>query len=63
MKLRYNHLGYLPEAPKRILVTDSDINTFSILDGDNQVVFMGPLVENGLWDHTGEWVRVGTFLR
>ncbi|MFA6341784.1 MAG: glycoside hydrolase family 9 protein [Fibrobacteraceae bacterium] len=61
MKLRYNHLGYLPEAPKRILVTDSDINTFSILDGDNQVVFTGPLVENGLWDHTGEWVRVGDF--
>jgi hypothetical protein len=61
MKLRYNNIGYLPGAFKRVLVTDGDYTSFSLLDTENQVVFTGLLVESGVWDHTGESVRVGDF--
>ncbi len=60
-ELRYNHIGYATKAPKRILVTDSDAETFLLLDSKGKKVFEGPLLYNGKWGPTGESVRVGDF--
>ncbi|SHK67212.1 glycoside hydrolase family 9 protein [Fibrobacter sp. UWEL] len=67
--VRYNHLGYTPEASKTFFV---DVNafpckgSFSILDEQGKVVFEGSLREGsfghkGICDYSGETLWTGDF--
>ncbi|MCK9181377.1 MAG: glycoside hydrolase family 9 protein [Fibrobacteraceae bacterium] len=59
--IRYNHIGYMPDAPKRILVTNSIAESFSVLDAEGEVILSRPLVPKGIWTFTDEATEVGDF--
>lgn len=60
-EIRYNQLGYYPDAIKEFVVTDSDASSFKILDSDGTSVFKGKLSEKGHWEASGEKVQEGHF--
>lgn len=45
--IRFNQLGYYPDAVKELLVTDYKASSFRILDAKGRTAFEGELVNKG----------------
>jgi len=62
-QIRFNQLGYLPDAIKEFVVTDLEATSFSIVNAEGKRVFKGALLNRGQWDQSGEKVYMGEFTR
>ncbi|MCQ2097298.1 MAG: glycoside hydrolase family 9 protein [Fibrobacter sp.] len=69
MPVRYNHVGYVPEAPKIFFVDVSDFHaegSFEIIDEKGSTVYGGSLVQGtfgykGVCEYSGENLWTGDF--
>ena len=59
--IRINQLGYLEKGEKVFVVADLDSQTFELLDEGGIVVFNGNLMDQGIWDKSGEKISLGDF--
>jgi len=59
--IRINQIGYEINAPKRFVVADADVTAFEVLDEAGNVVYDGRLTDNGVWESSGEQVKMGDF--
>lgn len=59
--IRINQLGYLDNFTKRVSVVNTQAAIFQLLDAENNIVFTGNLVDSGVWEHSGEHLKVGDF--
>ena len=60
-KIRINQIGYEINAPKRFVVVDSDPEIFELINERGDVRFEGRLVDRGVWEASGESVKMGDF--
>lgn len=58
---RINQIGYYPMSVKRFVVTNMHDDLFQIVSDDNQVVYGGYLEYKGVWDKSGEEIKIGDF--
>jgi endoglucanase len=59
--IRVNQIGFYPGSVKQFIVVDMNVSKFDIIDNENKVVFSGALINNGIWDSSGEKVMLGDF--
>ncbi len=59
--IRFNQVGYYPDAIKEFVVADYEATSFNILNEKNKIVFEGELVDKGTWDTSGEHILLGDF--
>ncbi|RXP46609.1 cellulase [Lutibacter sp. HS1-25] len=59
--IRINQVGFYPDATKQFVVADLQANSFEVLNENDKSVFTGKLVDNGLWEASGEKVLMGDF--
>jgi len=58
----YDHLGYLPNAGKRFLVSGMTKETsWALLDSNHRAVRQGNLTPLGFWEASGDTMAVGDF--
>ncbi len=60
-KIRINQLGYLTESVKRAVVVNSEAEEFTVTDSLGKTVFAGTLSDRGVWDKSGEKVKIADF--
>jgi len=60
-KIRINQIGYEVNSPKRFMVSNSKSGTFEIINESGDVEFEGNLVDRGIWESSGESVKMGDF--
>lgn len=56
-----NQIGFYPNSVKQFTVINTKDAHFNIIDENNNFVFSGELVDNGLWPASGEQVFMGDF--
>ncbi len=63
--IRYNHIGYTPQASKEFLLVSSESkdapNRFNIVTADGELAYSGSLIAKGFCDYSGEYVWSGDF--
>jgi endoglucanase len=59
--IRFNQVGYYPEAIKEFVVADHAAEEFRILDEKGQTAFKGTLSPAGYWEASGEEILKGSF--
>jgi len=59
--IRINQLGFYPSSIKQFTVVDTVATSFDIRDTTNEVVFKGTLEDHGIWEASGENLRMGDF--
>lgn len=59
--IRINQVGFYPNATKQFIVADLEASSFEILNENDESVFEGALVNNGLWESSGEQILMGDF--
>ena len=59
--IRINQVGFYPNATKQFIIADLKVSSFEIFNENNESVFTGKLVDNGLWEASGENVLMGDF--
>jgi endoglucanase len=60
-KIRINQIGYEFNSPKKFLVVDSKSEYFEVISESGDVKYEGQLIDNGVWDASGESVKIGEF--
>jgi len=61
--IRLNQVGYYPRGVKVFVVVDSASTEFTVKDEQGKIRFKGPLVDKGVWNASGENVKIGDFTR
>jgi endoglucanase len=59
--IRFNQLGYYPDAIKEFVVADHQATSFQILDEAGKKVFKGNFKDKGSWVASGESLLEGNF--
>lgn len=59
--IRFNQVGYYPEALKEFVVADHEATSFVVLDEQGKKRFEGTLEKRGKWEASGETVFTGVF--
>jgi endoglucanase len=59
--IRFNQVGYYPDAIKEFVVADYEASSFIILNEQGKTVYEGSLINKGRWDASGEHVLQGDF--
>ncbi len=59
--IRFNQLGYYPDAIKEFVVADYEATSFQILNEKGKKSFEGELIKKGTWKSSGEKVLQGNF--
>jgi len=59
--IRINQLGYFNNGVKKFVVVDSEAGSFEVVAQDGSIAFKGQLENKGLWDKSGEQVKLGDF--
>ncbi len=59
--IRFNQLGYYPDAIKEFVVADYEATSFQILNEKGKKAFEGELIKKGTWESSGEKVLKGDF--
>ena len=59
--IRFNQLGYYPDAIKEFVVADYEATSFQILDEKGKKAYEGKLIKKGTWESSGESVLQGNF--
>ena len=60
--IRLNQIGYELNGPKRFIVADSGSEIFELIsDETGEVKYKGSLVDRGVWQASGESVKMGDF--
>ncbi|MDV7187195.1 glycoside hydrolase family 9 protein [Lutibacter sp. TH_r2] len=59
--IRMNQIGFYPTSVKQFVFVDKLAKDFEIINEDKDVVFSGEMVDNGVWDKSGEQVLMGDF--
>jgi len=59
--IRFNQVGYYPDALKEFVVVEHEATSFMILDAHGEKTFEGSLLNKGIWEISGEAVLVGNF--
>lgn len=60
-QIRINQIGFYPSSVKQFTIVDTEASTFKVVDGYKNKVFSGELVDQGVWDASGEKVMLGDF--
>jgi endoglucanase len=60
-KIRLNQLGYLNGSVKRAVVVNTEAEEFTVSDSLGNTVFTGILSDRGVWDKSGEKVKIADF--
>jgi endoglucanase len=60
-KIRANQIGYELNAPKKFVVVDSKSDAFELINESGDVKFKSNLIDNGAWEASGEFVKMGDF--
>jgi endoglucanase len=60
-QIRINQIGFYPSSVKQFTIVDTEASTFKLVDGYKNKVFSGELVDQGVWDASGEKVMLGDF--
>ncbi len=59
--IRFNQLGYYPDAIKEFVVADYEATSFQILNEKGKKAFEGKLIKKGTWESSGESILQGDF--
>ncbi|MFN8239349.1 MAG: glycoside hydrolase family 9 protein [Bacteroidales bacterium] len=59
--IRLNQLGYLPGSVKKVVVVNSGSEKFVLADTAGKSVYSGKLEEKGIWEASGEKVKIADF--
>jgi endoglucanase len=59
--IRINQVGYYLSLGKRFTVADGQAESFMLVDSTGEIVFRGTLSEYGLWEPSGEMLKLGDF--
>ena len=59
--IRFNQLGYYPDAIKEFVVADYEATSFQILNEKGKKAFEGELIIKGVWESSGESILQGDF--
>ncbi len=59
--IRFNQVGYYPDAIKEFVVADYKATSFLILNEKGKKAFEGKLIDKGKWDISGEHILQGDF--
>lgn len=62
-RIRFNQVGYYPDAIKEFVVTDDNATSFMVLDEQGKKISDGKLENRGKWESSGEMVLEGDFSR
>ena len=62
-QLRINQVGYYPTAVKEFVVADLEASSFLVLTENGKKVFKAALLDRGMWDISGEKIRIGDFTK
>ena len=54
--IRFNQLGYYPDAIKEFVVADYEATSFQILNEKGKKTFEGELIKKGTWESSGETI-------
>ena len=60
-KIRINQIGYEINSPKRFIVSDTESETFEIINESGNILHEGNLADRGIWKSSGESVKMGDF--
>lgn len=60
-QIRINQIGFYPSSVKQFTIVDTEASGFKVVDGYNNKVYSGELVDQGTWDASGEKVMLGDF--
>ncbi|WKK66437.1 glycoside hydrolase family 9 protein [Lutimonas zeaxanthinifaciens] len=60
-QIRINQIGFYPSSVKQFAIVDTEANSFKVVDGYNNKVYAGELVDQGTWEASGEKVMLGDF--
>jgi endoglucanase len=60
-KIRINQIGYEVNSPKRFIVSETESETFEIINESGDVIQEGVLSNRGKWESSGESVKMGDF--
>ena len=59
--IRFNQVGYYPDAIKEFVVADYEATSFQILNEKGKKAIEGGLIDKGSWDISGEHILLGDF--
>lgn len=59
--IRLNQIGYYPNSIKQFVVANIKATSFKVVDENNKEVFKGNLINNGVWEASGEHLFSGDF--
>jgi endoglucanase len=59
--IRINQIGYYPSSIKKAIVVNSLSGTFELHDTTGKKVYAGNLEDHGIWDKSGEQVKIADF--
>lgn len=59
--IRLNQVGYYPSSVKRAIVVNSVSTAFELQDTTGKKIYDGKLVDGGVWDKSGEQVKIADF--
>ncbi len=60
-QIRINQIGFYPSSVKQFTIVNTEASTFKLVDGYKNKVYSGELVDQGIWDASGEKVMLGDF--
>lgn len=60
-KIRLNQVGYHPLHEKQFTIADSTAMNFVIVNDQGRIVHKGGSIEKGMWEPSGEYLRVADF--
>jgi endoglucanase len=59
--IRYNQLGYYPEAVKEFVLVEHEAGIFKLINQKGKVCYQGNLEPGGTWEASGEEIWTGDF--
>lgn len=59
--IRMNQIGFYPKSVKQFVLVNMEASHFDVIDEANKVLYSGKLIDQGVWEPSGEPIFMGDF--